>query len=74
VLQSSAAVWIDAYVQRPMRPKVAAMKIAIRTFRPEDVDLLAAAFRTWPKPRELFVDYANRVAAGSLELLLAELN
>jgi hypothetical protein len=31
------------------------MKIAIRTFRPEDVDLLPAAFRTWPKPRELFV-------------------
>jgi GNAT superfamily N-acetyltransferase len=50
------------------------MEITIRTLHPEDVDPLAAAFETWPKPRELFVDYAGRVAAGSIDLLVAELD
>ena len=50
------------------------MKLSIRTFRPEDVELLAEAFRDWPKPRELFVDYAERFAAGSLDLVVAELS
>ena len=50
------------------------MRIAVRTFRPGDVDLLAAAFETWPKSRELFVDYADRVAAGSIDLLVGEVD
>jgi GNAT superfamily N-acetyltransferase len=50
------------------------MEITIRTLHPEDVDPLAAAFETWPKPRELFVDYASRVAAGKIDLVVAELD
>ncbi len=47
--------------------------MAIRTLQSEDVDALAEAFQSWPKPRQLFVDYAKRVDAGSLDLVIAEL-
>ena len=47
--------------------------MVIRTIQSEDVDALSRAFESWPKPRQLFVDYAKRVAAGSLDLVVAEL-
>lgn len=50
------------------------MTITIRTFQAEDVDGLAGAFQSWPKPRELFVDYRRRFVAGDLDLVIAELN
>jgi len=48
--------------------------ITIRTFQAADVDGLAGAFESWPKPRELFADYRSRFVAGDLDLVIAELN
>ena len=42
-----------------------------RTVRGEDVDPLASAFASWPKPRELFRAYAQRVAQGTLDMVVA---
>ncbi len=50
------------------------MTTTIRTFRAADLDGLAGAFESWPKPRELFVDYYSRFVAGDLDLVIAELN
>ena len=47
------------------------MELVIRTLRPDDVDPLANAFASWPKPRQLFETYARRVADGQLDLLVA---
>lgn len=49
------------------------MNLAIRTFQPGDVDMLAAAFESWPKPRALFVDYARQFTTGSIDMVIAEL-
>lgn len=48
--------------------------LVIRTFLSEDVDVLDEAFDNWPKPRELFVDYSHRFAAGKLDLVVAEVD
>ena len=47
------------------------MQVDIRTVRAEDVDLLATAFASWPKPRELFDNYFGRVSEGSLDMVVA---
>lgn len=47
------------------------MELVIRTFRSDDVDPLAKAFASWPKPRELFETYDRRVVAGELDLAVA---
>lgn len=48
------------------------MSLVIRPFHPADIDPLAVAFEDWPKDRALFVGYAERVAAGTIDLVLAE--
>ena len=50
------------------------MELVIRTVRPDDTGRLAEAFASWPKPRELFVTYASRVAAGDLDMVVATVN
>lgn len=45
--------------------------VVTRTLSPEDVDPLATAFASWPKPRELFDTYARRVSQGSLDMVVA---
>jgi GNAT superfamily N-acetyltransferase len=42
-----------------------------RTVRREDLDPLASAFASWPKPRELFEAYFHRVAEGTLDMVVA---
>ena len=48
------------------------MDFSIRPFRTGDVDLLAEAFARWPKPRELFLRYADDVHEGRIELVVGE--
>jgi len=50
------------------------MDLVIRTFRSGDLDDLAEAFASWPKPRTLFETYDKRVAAGELDLVVAAVN
>ncbi len=47
------------------------MDVVIRTVRVMDVDPLASAFASWPKPRGLFETYVRRVADGSLDMIVA---
>jgi GNAT superfamily N-acetyltransferase len=47
--------------------------LVIRTLQADDVDDLAAAFASWPKPRSLFEGYAARLAAGDLDVVVAVL-
>jgi GNAT superfamily N-acetyltransferase len=47
------------------------MRVRVRTAEPPDVDVLATAFESWPKPPELFADYLSRQASGEFELLVA---
>jgi GNAT superfamily N-acetyltransferase len=48
-----------------------AVDVITRTVRIEDVDPLASAFADWPKPRELFKNYARRVDEGILDMVVA---
>ena len=48
------------------------MQVTTRTVRADDVDPLAHAFASWPKPRELFERYALRVAGGALDMVVAD--
>ena len=47
------------------------MDVTTRTVRTGDVDRLARAFASWPKPRELFETYARRVGEGTLDMVVA---
>lgn len=49
------------------------VNLTVRTFQSRDVDVLAEAFETWPKPRALFIGYAQLFASGNLDLVIAEL-
>lgn len=48
--------------------------LVIRTFQSDDTDVLAAAFASWPKPRELFENYDRRVTTGDVDLVVAVVN
>jgi hypothetical protein len=48
-----------------------AVHVVTRTVRVGDIDSLASAFESWPKPRELFETNARRVAEGTLDMVVA---
>jgi hypothetical protein len=48
--------------------------VVTRTVRSEDVDRLATAFASWPKPRELFETYAQRVAESTIDMVVASID
>lgn len=50
------------------------MDVVTRTVRSEDVDPLATAFASWPKPRELFETYALRVAESTIDMVVASID
>jgi GNAT superfamily N-acetyltransferase len=47
------------------------VELLTRTLRSEDMDPLADAFASWPKPRQLFETYVRRVAEGALDAVVA---
>lgn len=47
------------------------VSVVTRTLSPEDIDPLATAFASWPKTRDLFDTYAQRVSQGTLDMVVA---